>query len=481
MALLRICVRAIGLVSTVILARLLLPEDFGVIAMATSVIAFLELATAFSFDIPLIQNQNAERAHYDTAWTLNVALYSILTLVLILLAPVAASFYQEPRLTPVIYVLAIAFFVKGFQNTGVVEFRKNLRFAEDFKLMLSQKLIGFLVTVPLAFYLRSYWALIAGMLVSNLGAVALTYLLHPFRPVPSLSAAKEMLSFSKWLLLNNCINFLRTRSPDFVVGRMAGTSSLGLFTVAYEISTLPTTELVAPINRAALPGYARLASDTAALRSSYLDVLSVIAFISLPAGFGISIISQPAVDLLLGEHWSASAPLVTILAIFGAVHALQTNTSSVFNALGKPYLITALGVANSTILLTSAIGLALSHGVSGVAIAYLGTSIVMLPLTLYLAARELRFGFKEVFRVLWRPVTCTMVMFTIVVQASASGWITSNALLLTLLVLTGVFAYSGATLLLWALGGRPRSAEFRVLGMFLAAPLARIRATVTGR
>src|SRR5690606_13728600 len=120
-------------------------------------------------------------------------------------------------------------------------------------------------------------------------------------PRLSLAAAGEVLNFSKWLILNNAISFLRTRSPDFVIGRLAGSTALGMFTVAYEISTLPTTELVAPINRAVFPGYSRISNDLKLLRQSYLDVVGVIALFALPAALGISAISAPLVDFALGS------------------------------------------------------------------------------------------------------------------------------------------------------------------------------------
>src|SRR5690606_37739254 len=115
--------------------------------------------------------------------------------------------------------------------------------------------------------------------------------------------ASEMLNFSKWLIFNNAINFLRTRSPDFVIGRMSGPAGLGLFTVAYEISTLPTSELVAPINRVVFPGYSKLSKNIVLLGESYLNVLAVIAFFALPAGFGISAIAAPLVNVVLGSKW----------------------------------------------------------------------------------------------------------------------------------------------------------------------------------
>lgn len=473
MGLLRILVRGIGLISTVILARLLVPADFGLIAMATSIIAFLQLATAFSFDIPLIQKQDADRSYFDSAWTLNVMFYVLLTVVLMLLAAPAATFYREPRLEAVIYVLAAGFLIQGFENIGIVYFRKELDFRQDFILMLSQKVAGFLVTIPLAFLLRSYWALIAGMVLGNFLGVILSYVLHPFRPRFSVAAVPELFSFSKWLMLNNVVNFLRQRSPDFIIGRISGTSSLGIFTVAYEISTLPTTELVAPINRVVFPGYSKLSSNIADLRQSYLDVLSVIAIVALPAGFGIAAISTPLVDFFLGSKWVAAGPIVGILAVYGGINAIHSNTASVFNAIGKPHLITWIGVVNILVLITSAIALALLHGPTGVAAAYLGTTILITPLVYFYVCREVQLRYRQLMGVIWRPVSCSVLMYaSISAIAAIPGFEGSFGpwAQLAILVPLGAILYLFSLFGLWVISGRPTSAEYRLL-MFAIAKM----------
>ena len=240
MVLFKFTERGLGLISTIILARLLLPADFGLIAMAVSIIAVLELLNSFGFDTVLIQNPDANRSHYDTAWTFNVIFGTASSLILFLLASPAAAFYDEPRLEMVIDFLAIGTFIQGLGNVGVVAFRKELEFNKEFKFLVAKKLISFCITVPLAFILKNYWALVIGMLAGKSAGMALSYLVHPYRPRFSLAARHELFQFSKWLLLNNLLFFLRFRSAHFIIGKTAGTHALGLYTIAYEISNLPT-------------------------------------------------------------------------------------------------------------------------------------------------------------------------------------------------------------------------------------------------
>lgn len=458
--------RGIGMLSTVILARLLVPADFGLIAMATSVIAFLELATAFSFDIPLIQNQKADRHHFDTAWTLNLVFHVALAVVLVLVAGPAATFYEEQRLPAVIYVLAAGFLASGFSNIGVVQFRKDLDFGKDFWVMLSKKLIGFAITIPLAFWLKSYWALVAGMVAGNVLSVVATYVLHPYRPRFSLSRAGEMLGFSKWLVLNNAVQFLRLRSPDFIIGKIAGTSALGLFSISYQISALPLTDLVAPINRVVFPGYSKVASQMSLLRGSYCDTLAVIALCALPAGFGIGAIAVPLIDLFLGAKWAAAAPLVGILAIFGALHALHTNSGSIYNAIGKPHLITLTGVCNIVVLVAASLILVQRYGVIGIGVAYLGTSILLTPFNFFVLCRQIGLSARGLIGVLWRPIAASLIMYAGITYTDSvlAASVTLNSLVrLAILIPEGALIYILALSSLWFVIGRPASAaEYRL-------------------
>ena len=335
MVLFKLAERSLGLVSIVILARLLVPADFGLVAMAMSIIGFIDLATSLSFDVALIQRPNPNREDYDTAWTLNVAVGAGCALIIAALAFPAASFYDEPRLTAVMLVLAGSWLLQGFENIGVVNFRREMDFAREFRFLASKKVVGFMVAIPLALALQSYWALIAGTVMSRFAGVLFSYGMQPFRPRFSLAASKELFSFSGWLLLNNILIATLAEIPLFLIGRIHGPRALGLFTVGAEIAFLPATELVAPINRAVLPGYARMATNPETLRDGFVDIISVILIVALPASFGLAAIAEPLVKVVLGAKWLDAIPVIETLAFCGALVAMQSNNYSAYIALGQ--------------------------------------------------------------------------------------------------------------------------------------------------
>ena len=229
MVLLRLLDRGIGFLSTLVLARLLTPDNFGIVAMATSLIAMLELIAAFGFDMALIQRTKPTRAHYDTAWTFTVILGCILSVLLVGLSWPVAWFYGRPELLHVIWALAFGSLVQGFQNIGTVAFRKDMEFHKEFRFVASKRLVTVPITITLAYLLRNYWALVAGMVAGRVVDVWLSYRFHPHRPRFDLSATADLLHFSKWLLLVNALQFLRDRSPDFIIGRIAGPHELADF------------------------------------------------------------------------------------------------------------------------------------------------------------------------------------------------------------------------------------------------------------
>jgi O-antigen/teichoic acid export membrane protein len=461
MVLAKIAERLLGLVSTLILVRLLLPADFGLVAMAISVIAIIEILGAFSFDMVLIYRQDATRVHYDTAWTFNVVVATVAAALMLLLAFPTARFYEEPRLVTVIVVLALGSLVQGFSNIGTVDFRKSLQFGKEFRFLLVKKVISFTVTVPLAFTLRNYWALIIGTVASKIAVVIASYVLHHYRPRFSLAAKGELFSFSKWLLLNNLIILARDRSADFAIGRLLGPHDLGLFSVSREIADLPTQQLTAPVNRAVFPGYAKQSHDLAQLRASFTQVTAVLWLLAIPAGTGIALTAPVLVPVALGMNWLEAIPLLGALAVFGTLMVMQANIGYVFYALGAPRTTTMLTLYYVVVLLPLLIVLTMRYGALGAAFAHVVTSAVFIPVSLAVIFRRLALPMTTFMSNVWRTVVAVGVMAVavraIVGRTMADGW--DPAASLAAAVLTGVVTYVVTLAVLWLASGSPPGPE----------------------
>jgi O-antigen/teichoic acid export membrane protein len=223
----RWAMRLIGLVSTMILARLLAPEDFGLIALALLAYGLLETLSYAGVDLALMRQGNDSREHYDTAWTIQVLQGVFIAVCLAVAAPFVAAYFDEPRAKAVIWWIALRAPIESLQNIGVVAFRKELDFAKEFRFTLISKLLGFVAVVGAALLLRNYWALVVGSIFAAVLNVWLSYRMHPYRPRWSLARFGEIWSFSQWLVISRVGSYLNRKCDEFVVGGHAGTAAMG--------------------------------------------------------------------------------------------------------------------------------------------------------------------------------------------------------------------------------------------------------------
>ena len=463
MILFKLTERSLGLISTIILARLLTPDDFGLVAMATTVIALLEVFTMNDFGSAIIQNQNATRVHYDTAWTMEMIIGVLACSSIAILAFPASHFFGDERLAPVLLVLSIYPLLDGAYNMGCIDFRRNLEFRKEFALQVTRKLSGILISIPIAFATRNYWALIGGLLAGRVGALIFSYCLHPFRPQFSLGAVKEIWQFSRWIMANNALAFLNGRGSHLLMGRLGSPTALGLYSVSFDIANLPTSELAMPINRAVFPGYARIQDDGARLKAGFLRVFSAVVLVTMPAGIGLALVAPTLVPLLLGNKWSAAIPVMQVLAVGGAILALQANVESVYLAKGLTRVRAQITALQCSVVLPITAWLVWKAGAIGAAYAFLIGAVVVSAVNLWRASRILDTSTGRLIAEAWRPVVGSLIMALAIIRFSgdASSGVTNWELATSLSAQAtlGACVYSASVFLLWLASGKPDGAE----------------------
>lgn len=467
MVLLRLCVKGIGLVSSIILVRLLVPEDFGLVALIMAIYAFIELLNAFGFDVALIQNQKATDEHYDTSWTIRLLFALLAALAMILLAEPMAGFYDDPRLVQLAYCLSLVFLVNGACNIGVVNFRKHLDFKKEFVFEATTKIVSASLTIVLAYWLRTYWALVFGILANAIIRLALSYWMNTYRPKFSLSKWRDLYKFSSWLLLNNVLAYLNNKSKDLLIGRFAGISQVGFYSVTDEFASLPTNEFVASVNRATFPGYSKVASNLVELKNLYLKVLASIAFIGIPSSIGIALIAPIFVPVVLGKDWIAAIPVLQLLSFANAFISVNTNVGFVFIAMGKPKYSTIVLSIRVCLLLSLMMWLLNVEGYIGAAKAVLLTSMIMfLPLAILLCKKlqvslltYLSHVIKPAFSSIVMYLATSYVMFGFVVTPTHLPEQQYQLVDLILCILLGGSIFILTSALIWLAQGKPLGPE----------------------
>jgi O-antigen/teichoic acid export membrane protein len=478
MLLFKIADRALAIIGIAVLARLLTPADFGLVAMTTVLIDGIELATSFGFDIALLRDARVERARYDTAWTLNLLLGVGAGVLLLLFTIPAATFYSEPRLYGLMPLLAIGMAIKGFENVGTVEFRKQMDFRREFVFMATKRFVNFAFAVAFALWLRNYWALALSILTSRAVGVVLSFIMAGYRPRLRLSEAKDLFHFSKWLMFTNLLWFLQGRLPDFIIGRIAGPRDVGLYSNAADIARMPTTEIVAPINRAVYPGYARHRDDVAGLSAIYLQVIAALWSLALPAAVGLAIIAQPFVLVFLGDQWLSIVPTMRVLTIAGFCGLIVGNQHYVYLALGRSHIVTRLATIQLVAMIVGALWMAPRLGIIGIAYAVLFSSALDVPISFTIFNRVTKTGWSSVWQSAWRPMLATGAMTAVLLLIHPGGVVASdNADAVKKLVTTvalGALSYVAVLLFGWIAAGKPDGPERQAL-TFLQNRLRRFR------
>ncbi len=458
----RVAMRFLGAISIVILARILVPEDYGLIALAMMIMTVLETMTAMGLEAALVADQKATKDHYNTVWTLHVIQGLVIGLALAALAVPSANYFDEPELEMVLYSYAALTVVYGFFNVGIVDFRKKLRFELEFKFLLYSKLISFFVTIAAAIILKSYWALIIGVTANYFVKLVLSYTMSPFRPKFCLKKWRELFNFSKWMIVHTVSSSITWEADSFLVARLANTQTLGVFSIADELAQTPTVELGTSVSRAMSPSLAKLNDNEENFKALYHLSLGMLLFVAAPAGVGISVLAQEFTAILLGEKWQDAVPFIEILALVGVLSLFPSSSISALVNSGRVKVLACLSVVRLFVRTSLLFAGFYYFGINGFLWATL-ISIILYSLISLSAQRHYGLiSFKKLFSMCWRSLVATAFMYFFLkaiqnflyTNVTHNEWIVSGVI-----VVAGIMSYGTCILTLWSLSGKGHGPE----------------------
>jgi len=456
--------RFLGLFSTLILARLLAPADFGLVSMAMIVVGLIDVLLDLGVGSALIQNSSADKQDFDTAWTLRLGQAALAATILVAGAPLAAGYYKDARVVDIMRVIAITVMIGGFENIGVVMFWKGMEFGRDFRFFFSKRVLTTAFTITAALLLKSYWALVLGSLFGRLTGVALSYAFHPYRPALSLVKLRQIWAFSQWNMVMSLVSYLNSRLDKFVIGRRESAAVLGAYSVGDEMASMPTTELLAPLGRVMYPAFVEARSNRTEFMRLVLLAFSVQTLVGIPAGVGVALVAPKAVPVLLGTRWQFAVPFVQVLGFVEVASSLIHSSQYMLLSLGRIRTLAIYFTIQFGLLLSLLVVVFPTAGAMVVAQARLGVAAVGLLVMLVLAGQavpELRY--RSFLRSAWRPVTATLVMAAAVSLTASQFGGSSHFVALLAEVAVGVGTYGIVIALLWGLSGRPEGAETYIL------------------
>ncbi len=478
---LRVLVRGLGFISTLILARFLAPGDFGLVALAIAAQQAIDTLAIIGGDEALIRAEGPQRDLYDTGFTLNVLRGLAIGLVLAVGAFPAAGFFGEPRLGWVLVVLGASVAIEGFANIGLVDFWRAMEFGQEMRLTILPRLLGAGLSIAIAALAHSYWALVAAVLVQRVLRVVISYRVHPYRPRFSLAARGALLGYSAWSSALSVAVVLRDRAGTFMMGRMLSGAGLGVFTLGWDIASMPTTELIAPLSRAAYSGFAQAQHSGDDVAQTYLRVVASAGLLVLPLGWGMSLTAAPLVRLAYGEAWGAAVPVVQILAAVCGSTVFGYLAWTVVYAHAR--LATCFAITLAVALLRIALMALLLTGFGVIGGAWATAASLLAESAWYLVrvVRDHGVPAKLLIMRVWRLVVGVGAMAA-VLSACGLGWqpvsasATDAVAQLSLAVPLGGVVYAGTVFSLWFLCGRPDGAEADGVALMVRWTLGRRRA-----
>jgi O-antigen/teichoic acid export membrane protein len=311
-----------GLVRLIVVARLLVPADFGLIGMALTVVTGLNALTTIGLDISVIKTKFKSdeelSTHLDTIWTMDFIRRIILTILLAVLAYPAAKFYREDRLFQILLLFSLLPFIQGLQNIGLLIYRKKVNFRRIVWLELATNFLTAATTIALVVWTRNVWALVLSQLLAAVIGVVLSYVVHPYRPRLALDkdAFSLALTFGKYAVLIGVLGYVMQMADNILLGRLYNAAILGTYVIAYNLATLPIHGIASVIVNVTLPAYAEISTaEIKRLENAFIRVFTTGSLLLALTTALLMLLGNEIVVLLYGTKWTAAGTILRILSL----------------------------------------------------------------------------------------------------------------------------------------------------------------------
>lgn len=327
--------RIIGLISTLILARILTPTDFAMIAIVAIVLHLFDILSHTGSEQYIVQKSKVADADLNTAWTLDIALKSLMCLLLIAFAPLIAAFFDQPHLSLAIQVASITLVINALKNPGLLLLKRDLDYKRVFYLSLVQRLASFVVIMFVAVTWQSYWAFIIGDIVGALVFTLGAYKIQPFRPALGLRKVGEQWLFSKWLLGKSIIGYLRSQIDTVLVAKFFTPTQLGNYHMARDVAMLPGYNILGPAIGPLLADFKDYKHRLSSLGHRVSRALCLVSFAVVPITAFIGFYPALIIDVLLGDQWQLAGEILGIMSLLFFYYCFLLVIESALTAVGK--------------------------------------------------------------------------------------------------------------------------------------------------
>jgi O-antigen/teichoic acid export membrane protein len=460
---LRLTTRCIDLAALVILGRLLSPADFGIVAIAMSVIMIVEAVMELPVAFALVAFPTRTKAHYDTAFTLQLTKGILLATILLILAWPLSYVYHDHRLMGLICALSAAPASRGLGSPRLVERSMKFDFRPNFVMEVAGKLVALAFSVALAWKTGSYWSLAVGTIVAPITMATFSYFYAPYLPAITIKEWREFAAYLGWTTAGQPVSALNWQIDQLLLGRFVSRFDLGHFSMAANLAALPIQIFVVQVINPLLVAFSLVREDKSRLQAAYHKSAITIVAIGLPIMAGMSINAEPIVRLILGNQWLEAAWILRWLSLATIPSLFASPLTPLSVTLNRTVIFFRLSVTEFVFKLPLMIVGTLYYGIPGVLAARVATALVVAGYSMFAVRGLIKLPVRAQLLGPWRSILSAVIMAIMI--APLEGWLSARQGVLQLSVglfaVTGVGAmiYTTSMFLLWWLVGYPDGLE----------------------
>jgi O-antigen/teichoic acid export membrane protein len=406
---------AITALTFVVLSRLLGPDAFGLVTLASVFIDFVEIFLDQGFSAAIIQRPQVDRKHLDTAFWISILTGGLLTVGNIAASGFIATFFHEPRLGPVLSWLSLAYIVNALSTTQLAILQRRLAFKSLAARSLAAAAVGGVVGIGMAFAGFGVWSLVGQNLAKSIAAAVILWSSSDWRPGFNVSVEryKELFGFGINIVGNNLLNVTIRHADDFLIGYFLGPTMLGLYTVGYQLLLIIIRLVTEVTNTVAFPAFSRLQHEPERMRRAFYKVTQYTSVLSFPVFIGLALVSPEIVPAVFGAKWAQSIPVMQVLSIIGILQSVLFFNGSVLRASGKPNWEFAIMGLNA---LCSIIGflVAVRWGIVAVAASFVITGYLIAPVSYMAVRKQIQIDFRTYLGQYVPPLVASFGMVAVV-------------------------------------------------------------------
>ncbi len=466
----RLITRVIDFFTLMVLARILEPADFGLVAIAMTFIMIIEAILDLPLAQILVREAEMTDSMFNTAFTLSILRGLIIALVVISLGFPIVIFYEDERLFSLMLFVALAPVFRGMVNPRLAIYMRKLDFRQDFIVNVSGKVIALLASVTTAIMTQSYWAIAVATVASPVTMMLVSYLFNPKWMRLSLSEWSLFKDTVSWFTLSRIISAINWQLDRILLGRYINVSSFGGYSIATNLAALPVQVFLQPLAQPIMSGFVPIKDDDQALKKAYCKANNAVFFITAPFFLTMAVLAEPGIKLVFGDKWSDAAPVLRWLAVCGFFPIVTALFEPLLLMLNKTkFIVYAMSMELCARIPLMFFGV-IYYGIMGAIIANALSRTVLLMASIVIVKNMIGVSMIKQLTSFWRPLLSLMPMLIFLLffentfeDKNVDLYFVLN---FTGLVISAFVIYTTSNYLFWLLSGKPDSIEKMLVNKF---------------